>query len=121
MYSVRQVNNRGESWQDCFVLRLIPAEMSQTEPINEYSRKQVTVNSSSFLKTLFRFSWEPTCSSVSADGLFRGFLMRDILTKLWKATDLQAEDDYNNRTNIQCLNMLGGIAGSKELTTWFYL
>lgn len=47
--------------------------------------------------------------------------MRDILTKLWKATDLQAEDDYNNRTNIQCLNMLGSITGSKELTTWFYL
>lgn len=66
-----------------------------------------------FSTTSFRSSWELTCSSVSADGRFRGFLMRDILTKLWKATDLQTENIYRHWTKIQCHNMLHRITNSK--------
>lgn len=42
--------------------------------------------------------------------------MRDILTKLWKATDLQTEDIYRHGTNIQCHNILHRITESKYTT-----
>lgn len=41
-----------------------------------------------------------TCSSVSADGLLRGFLMSAIFTKLWKLEDLQRKRATLNNLSV---------------------
>lgn len=69
--------------------------------------------------TLLIVSLEPTCSRVSADGRLRGFLMRDTLTKLWKATDLQIEEVY--RQSVSNMRRRRTDRKKKKRTTWFYL
>lgn len=58
-----------------------------------------------------------TCSSVSAEGLLRGLLIRAIFTKLWKPADLHRQENKDSQWTAQQILIQFKGTHTVELTT----